>query len=54
MTESECIQKVLPFSKAGVDILNPVQYSAADIDLVELKKRFGKNLISWCGGINTQ
>jgi uroporphyrinogen decarboxylase len=37
----------------GVDIINPVQVSAAGMDPVVLKKRFGKVLSFW-GGIDTQ
>lgn len=36
----------------GVEILNPVQVSAASMDTAELKKRFGKNLNFW-GAIDT-
>ena len=39
---------------AGMDILNPVQYTAADMDLAELKREFGKDLTFWGGGIDTQ
>jgi len=38
----------------GVDILNPVQVSAAGMDTAGLKKRFGKNLVFWGGGCDTQ
>jgi uroporphyrinogen decarboxylase len=37
----------------GVDIINPVQVSAAGMDPAMLKKRFGKDLSFW-GGIDTQ
>jgi len=37
----------------GVDILNPVQVSAKDMDPGELKARFGDRLC-FCGGIDTQ
>ncbi|GAB4364792.1 MAG: uroporphyrinogen decarboxylase family protein [Spirochaetales bacterium] len=39
---------------AGVEILNPVQYSAENMDPVELKKEFGKDLVFWGGGVDTQ
>lgn len=49
------IKEIIPdLLEAGVDILNPVQYSAADMDLAELKKLYGKDLIFWGGGIDTQ
>lgn len=38
----------------GVDILNPVQFNAKDMDLCELKRDFGKDLCFWGGGIDTQ
>ena len=38
----------------GVDILNPVQVSAAGMDTAPLKKRFGKRLSFWGGGCDTQ
>ena len=39
---------------AGLDIYNPVQFTAANMDLKELKKDFGKDLVFWGGGVNTQ
>jgi uroporphyrinogen decarboxylase len=38
----------------GVDILNPVQVSAAGMDTAMLKKKYGKNLAYWGGGCDTQ
>lgn len=38
----------------GVDILNPVQYSAAGMDTKELKREFGRDISFWGGGIDTQ
>jgi len=40
--------------EAGVDILNPVQVSARDMDPRALKKEFGDALTFWGGGIDTQ
>ncbi len=40
--------------EAGLDILNPVQFTAANMDLVELKREFGKDLTFWGGGVDTQ
>jgi uroporphyrinogen decarboxylase len=37
----------------GVDALNPVQVTAADMEPGSLKKRFGQRIAFW-GGINTQ
>jgi uroporphyrinogen decarboxylase len=38
----------------GVQILNPVQTSARDMDLATLKRRWGKDLVFWGGGCDTQ
>lgn len=38
----------------GIDILNPVQISAADMDPRDLKTQFGDKLTFWGGGIDTQ
>ena len=49
------IRKVVPYLiEAGVDALNPVQYSAAHMDLTELKREFGSELCFWGGGMDTQ
>lgn len=39
---------------AGVAILSPVQISAKGMDPVRLKGEFGKDLVFWGGGIDTQ
>ncbi len=38
----------------GIDILNPVQITAKDMVPGELKNRFGKGLVFWGGGIDSQ
>jgi len=49
------IRKLIPsLIEAGVDALNPVQYSAADMDLAGLKRQFGAELSFWGGGMDTQ
>lgn len=46
---------LIPFlADAGVDALNPVQISASGMDPLVLKQRFGKRLVFWGGGCNTQ
>lgn len=40
--------------EAGVDILNPVQFTAAGMDLAGLKRDFGDVLTFWGGGVDTQ
>jgi hypothetical protein len=42
------------FVDAGFDILNPVQCSAAGMDPVELKSRFGDRITFWGGAVDTQ
>lgn len=49
------IREIIPdLIEAGLDILNPVQFTAANMDLKGLKKDFGKDLVFWGGGVNTQ
>jgi len=38
----------------GVDILNPVQVSAANMDTRKLKAEFGRDIVFWGGGCDTQ
>lgn len=40
--------------ESGIDILNPVQFSAVGMDLLELKREFGQDLVFWGGGVETQ
>ena len=39
--------------EAGIDMLNPVQYSAAGMDLATLKREFGDQLVFWGGCVDT-
>jgi hypothetical protein len=49
------IRSLIPLIiEAGIDILNPVQNSAADMDAGELKKEFGDRITFWGGGVDTQ
>ena len=49
------IFKIIPdLIDAGVEILNPIQYSAREMDPVVIKKQFGRDLVIWGGGIDTQ
>ncbi len=49
------VRTLLPdLIEAGVDILNPVQVSAAGMDSAELKREFGRELAFWGGGVDTQ
>ncbi len=42
------------FIEIGVDILNPVQITASGMDPARLKREFGKRLVFWGGGVDTQ
>ncbi|HOW84747.1 MAG TPA: uroporphyrinogen decarboxylase family protein [Candidatus Aminicenantes bacterium] len=42
------------FIDSGFDILNPIQVSAAGMDPRRLKQEFGRDLVFWGGGIDTQ
>jgi uroporphyrinogen decarboxylase len=49
------IKPIIPYLiEEGVDILNPVQVSAAGMDTKVLKKEFGKDITFWGGGVDTQ
>jgi uroporphyrinogen decarboxylase len=49
------IYEILPdLIEVGVDILNPVQVAAANMDSKRLKKEFGDALSFWGGGVDTQ
>ncbi|TEU14984.1 MAG: uroporphyrinogen-III decarboxylase [Anaerolineales bacterium] len=38
----------------GFDILNPVQVSARGMDTKQLKEEYGKDIVFWGGGVDTQ
>ena len=40
--------------ESGVEVLNPVQVSAAGMNTGQLKKRFGKDITFYGGGVDTQ
>jgi uroporphyrinogen decarboxylase len=40
--------------ECGVEVLNPIQRSAAKMDIAEMKKQFGSELAFWGGGIDVQ
>lgn len=49
------IYQIIPdLIEIGVDILNPVQYTAKDMDTRKLKREFGEELVFWGGGCDTQ
>jgi hypothetical protein len=42
------------FIRAGFDILNPVQINAAGMEPKKLKEKYGRDLVFWGGGVDTQ
>jgi len=49
------IMPLLPsISEAGIDILNPIQWTAKNMDPQTLKERFGNKFVFWGGGVDTQ
>lgn len=49
------VRPLIPdFIEMGVDILNPVQATAVGMDLHELKREYGRDLVFWGGGVDTQ
>lgn len=49
------VEPFLPkFIEAGFDIINPVQINARGMDPQLLKKKYGKDIVFWGGGVDTQ
>ena len=49
------VRAIIPdLIEIGVDILNPLQVSANGMNSKELKREFGKDLVFWGGGVDTQ
>ena len=49
------VRPVIPdFIEMGIDILNPVHINAAGMEPYQLKKDFGKDIVFWGGGVDTQ
>ncbi len=49
------VRPLIPdFLELGVDILNPIHIRAKDMDPAGLKRDFGKELVFWGGGVDTQ
>jgi len=48
------IDLIPDFIESGFDVLNPVQCSAVGMDAKALKREFGKELVFWGGGVDTQ
>ena len=49
------VYKLIPdLIEVGIDILNPIQTTAANMDTAKLKKEFGSDLVFWGGGADIQ
>lgn len=49
------VRPILPdFIEIGVDILNPIHVAATGMEPVALKRDFGRDLVFWGGGVDTQ
>jgi len=49
------IYQIIPdLIELGVDALNPIQYTAKDMDTKKLKLEFGEHITFWGGGCDTQ
>jgi len=49
------VESFMPlFIEAGFDIINPVQINAKGMDPQHLKNTYGKELVFWGGGVDTQ
>ena len=49
------VQEFIPsLIEEGIDILGPVQAGAGGMDAGELKRRFGRDLTFWGGGVDTR
>ena len=53
-TCGNCVEYIPDLLDNGVDILNPVQTSAAGMDPGMLKQRFGRDMVFWGGGCDAQ
>jgi uroporphyrinogen decarboxylase len=53
-TCGSCAAYIPDLLENGIHILNPVQTSARHMDPFELKRRFGRDLVFWGGGCDSQ
>jgi len=53
-TCGSCLEYIPDLLDNGIDILNPVQTSAAGMDPALLKQRYGRDLVFWGGGCDAQ
>jgi uroporphyrinogen decarboxylase len=49
------VRPVIPdFVEMGIDILNPVHITSTGMEPKKLKKDFGRDMVFWGGGVETQ
>lgn len=49
------VRPIIPdFIEMGINILNPVHVTASGMEPLQLKKDFGKEIVFWGGGVDTQ
>jgi uroporphyrinogen decarboxylase len=49
------VRPIIPdLIEMGVDILNPVHTNATGMEPFQLKKDFGRDIVFWGGGVDTQ
>ena len=53
-TCGSCVEYIPDLLDNGIDILNPVQIGAKNMDTNLLKKKYGKRIVFWGGAIDTQ
>ncbi|HNS19641.1 MAG TPA: uroporphyrinogen decarboxylase family protein [Sedimentisphaerales bacterium] len=53
-TCGNCVEYIPDLLDNGVDILNPVQTSAAGMDPARLKQQYGRDIVFWGGGCDAQ
>jgi hypothetical protein len=53
-TDGALLPLIPEFIDAGFDIMNPVQFTAKEMELDKLKARFGDQLVFWGAGVDTQ
>ncbi|MBS3770004.1 MAG: hypothetical protein KGY69_07095 [Bacteroidales bacterium] len=53
-TCGSCVEYIPDLIEIGVDILNPVQTSANNMDPKALKEKYGDQIVFWGGGIDSQ
>jgi uroporphyrinogen decarboxylase len=53
-SDGDISQLIPDLIENGVDIISPVQFTAANMDLGKLKAEFGRDITFWGGGCDTQ